>query len=369
MDPRIDKLAEVMVCYSLELKAGDWVRISGHPQALPLIKAFYRRALAAGAHPYYQAVVDDLEEILFKHGTAEQLRFIPETARLETEKLDALFHIFGETNTKYLSNTDPRQQALYRAARFDLHRRFLERSASGGLRWTGTLFPVVSAAQDAEMSLDEYEKFVYAAGHLDDEDPVAFWRNLSGRQEKLCRFLDGVKEIRLHGRETDLVLRTEGRRWINCDGHMNFPDGEIFTSPLENSAEGHILFSFPACYGGREVADVRLEFRQGRVTRCTAGKNEEFIHRMLAMDEGASRIGEFAIGTNDRITRFSKNILFDEKIGGTVHLALGASLKETGGGNESALHWDMVCDLRGGGEILADGRPVHRDGRFLIDLE
>ncbi len=368
MDPRIEKLASIMVTYSLELKKGDWVTIIGHPAAIPLIKAFYRKAVEAGSHPVYHAAVDDLHEILLKYGSDDQLKYVPETTKLEAEKVDAMLGIIGQDNSKYLTNVDPARQALAQSAQKDILGRILERSAKGELKWVGTVFPMHSAAQDAEMSLAEYEDFVYGAGHLDDDDPVVFWKGLSFRQAKICRFLDSIKELRVKAKETDLVLKTAGRKWINCDGKMNFPDGEVFTSPLEASVEGKILFSFPACIGGREVENVRLEFKEGKVVKAEASKGREFLEKMIGMDEGAAFVGEFAIGMNDNIGKFTKNILFDEKIGGTIHVALGASIPETGGVNKSALHWDMVCDLREGGELHADGELIYRNGKFIRNL-
>jgi aminopeptidase len=369
MDQRIEKLADVMVTYSLELKKGDWVKIIGNPAAMPLVKAFYKRALQAGAHPYYHAVVDDLEEISLKYGSDAQLKFISETLKMETEKLDAVLGILGQDNTKFLTNVDPAKQALAQSAQKDIMKRFIERSAKGELKWVGTMFPLNSAAQDAEMSLTEYEDFVYEAGHLNDDDPTAFWRELSAKQSKICKFLDTIKDIRVKAKETDLALKLDGRKWINCNGKLNFPDGEIFTSPVENSVEGKILFSFPACFGGREVENVRLEFKEGRVIKSGATKNYSFLEQMVNMDKGSSFVGEFAIGTNDNITKFTKSILFDEKIGGTIHLALGASLPETGGKNESGLHWDMVCDMRDGGEIYGDGELFYKDGKFIKEFK
>ena len=251
MDRRIEKLASVIATYCLELKKDDWIKIIGNPVAMPLVKAFYKKAIEAEAHPFYFAAVDDLQEIFLKHGSDEQLQYIPETIELETENLDAVLGIMGQCNTKFLTNVDPSRQALAQSAQKDIMKRFLERSAKGELKWVGTMFPMQSAAQDAEMSLTEYEDFVYGAGHLDDDDPVLFWKKLSSRQEKICKFLDTLKEIQVKTKDTDLSLRVGGRKWINCDGKKNFPDGEVFTSPLENSVEGKILFSYPACYGGR----------------------------------------------------------------------------------------------------------------------
>jgi aminopeptidase len=369
MDPRIEKLATVMATYSLELKKGDWVKIIGNPIAMPLVKAFYKKAIELGAHPFYFAAVDDLQEIYLKYGSDEQLQYIPETIKLETENLDAVLGIMGQSNTKFLTNVDPRRQALAQSAQKDIMKRFLKRSAQGALKWVGTMFPMQSAAQDAEMSLSEYEDFVYGAGHLDDDDPIFFWNKLSSRQAKICQFLDTLKEIRVKAKNTDLALKVEGRKWINCDGKKNFPDGEVFTSPVEASVEGKILFSYPACYGGREVENVQLEFKKGKLVEAKASKNQLYLEQMTSMDKGASFVGEFAIGTNDNIRKFTKNILFDEKIGGTIHLALGASIPETGGVNESALHWDMVCDLRERGELYGDGKLIYKNGKFIGNNE
>lgn len=365
-DPRLQKLAQVLVCYSLSLKKNDFFMIRAFPQAAPLVVEVFREALAAEAHPYTRLQLEELQEILLKKGSEEQLQYVPELDRFAVEKFDAYLGIWGESNTKALSNVDPQRQALAERARFELEKRFLERAARGELRWCGTQFPTHSAAQDAEMSLSEYEDFVYSAGKLHQPDPVGEWQKLARQQEEIVKYLCDKTILHITGQDTDLKISIAGRKWINCCGKENFPDGEVFTGPVENSAEGRITFSFPAVYGGREVNGVSLEFKQGKVVRATATKNEQFLHSMIAMDQGASFLGELAIGTNYDIQRFTKNTLFDEKIGGTVHLALGASYPETGGKNESALHWDMICDLRTGGEITANHEVFYRNGEFLI---
>jgi aminopeptidase len=243
---------------------------------------------------------------------------------------------------------------------------FLRRAAEQSLRWVATQLPCQAAAQEAEMSLGDYEDFVFGAGMLDCPDPAAAWRSLSERQTEVVNFLQGVRELRfLTHNGTDLRLGTAERTWINCDGHENFPDGEVFTGPVEDATEGTVCFDFPAVHGGREVQAVRLTFRAGRVVDASAAKGEEFLLRMLDQDAGARVLGEVAIGCNYAITRHTRNTLFDEKIGGTFHVALGAAYPESGGKNQSALHWDMVCDLRRGGRIEADGRLISENGRFL----
>ena len=242
----------------------------------------------------------------------------------------------------------------------------LERISKGELRWCGTQFPTQSSAQAAEVSLADYEDFLFNDCAIDVEDPVAHWGELHASQDRIITFLSQCKTLRVKAADTDLQLSVDGRNWINCSGHENFPDGEIFTAPLEDYVRGTIRFSYPAVYQNREVEDLRLTFENGQVIRAEAGKGLDFLKAMLETDDGARAVGEFAFGTNPGITQFTRNTLFDEKIGGTVHLALGASLPESGGKNVSALHWDMVCDLRQSGEVFADGELIYQNGRFLI---
>jgi aminopeptidase len=216
------------------------------------------------------------------------------------------------------------------------------------------------------MSLSEFEDFCYGAALVHEPDPIAAWRNISKEQQKLIDWLSDKHQVRLVGPDTDLTLSIKGRSWVNCDGHENFPDGEIFTGPLEDSVNGHVRFTYPACTDGREVEDVRLWFENGKVVKATAAKNEQFLLTMLDTDEGSRTLGEFAFGTNKGVQRFTKNILFDEKIGGTVHMAVGAGFPETGSQNRSAIHWDMICDLRQGGEVWVDGEIFAKDGKFTI---
>src|SRR5687768_12006008 len=251
------------------------------------------------------------------------------------------------------------------AARRPLRELFLNRFAEGKLKWVGTQFPTHSAAQDAEMSLAEYEDFVFRAGLLHEADSVAAWKKLGERQQRLVDFLNGKRDYRVvSANGTDVRMSVAGMMWINCDGHENFPDGEVFTGPVVDSVNGRIHFSFPAVHHGREVQDVRLTFKDGKVVDASASKGREFLFSMLDTDAGSRFLGECAIGTNYDITRYTRNTLFDEKIGGTVHFALGAGYPETGNKNESGLHWDMVVDLRNGGTIEIDGIKVNENGRF-----
>ncbi len=365
-DPRIAQLARVLVHYSLRLKKGQLVRISGPAVAAPHIAVAYREALLAGAYPVVRAGVEGLEELYFKHASDEQLRFISDLERMEVEKFDADLRFLGSYNTRALTAIPPERMARRREATRVLTNRFLERAARGDLRWCLTQAPTHADAQEAEMSLAEYEDFVYSAGHLDREDPVAAWEAVAKEQAKVAALLSPVKTIRVRGPDTDLTVSVAGRRWISAAGEHNFPDGEVFTGPVEEATRGTVRFSFPAIYGGREVTDVRLTFDGGRVTDARAAKGEDFLRAMLDLDGGARTLGEFAFGLNYDIQRWTRNILFDEKIGGTLHMALGAAYPDTGGRNTSGLHWDMILELRNGAEVYGDGEVIYRDGRFLV---
>jgi aminopeptidase len=364
-DYRIENLAKLLVRYSLGLKKDEWVEIIGPYLAEPLLLACQVEALRAGAHVSMRVLLPDSGYLFYKHATDRQLRFISPLEKVMTEKRDAMLFIWGGWNTKELTGIDPKRMAIVQAARKELFARRLQREAKGQFRWVGTMFPTDSSAQDAEMSRSEYEAFVYGAGMVDRPNAIAHWRGVSRRQAKIARFLNRLATVRIVGPDTDITFKTGGRKWVNCDGHVNFPDGEVFTSPRENETEGHIRYSFPAVYGGKEVHNVRLTFRKGRVVESRADKNEELLKAMVRADDGASRVGELAFGTNYSIRRFTKNTLFDEKIGGTMHVAIGAALPEAGGRNKSGVHWDMVCDTRRGFIVYGDGRPMMKDGRFL----
>jgi aminopeptidase len=365
-DSRLEKLADVLVNYSVGVKKGQLVRINGPVVSQPLVLALFRKVLAAGGHPMVRMAPEETAEIFVKHATDEQLRYLNPVAVFEYERIDCSIGIWADENTKALTNSDPKKLGLQQAARKPLMDIFLNKAAEGKLKWCGTQFPCQAAAQDAEMSLAEYEDFVFSAGLLDRPDPVAAWRSVSERQQRLVDFLNGKKEYHVVAANgTDVRMIVADHTWINCDGHENFPDGEVFTGPVIESVEGQINFSFPAVHHGREVQDVKLTFKGGKVVDASASKGEEFLISMLDMDKGSRFLGECAIGTNYNIRQYTRNTLFDEKIGGTVHFALGAGYPETGNTNESGLHWDMVVDLRSGGFIEVDGQKLNENGRFL----
>lgn len=366
MDPRLDRLADILVNYSVDVKPGQQVALVGSAIASDLLLAIYRKVLAAGGHPIPIVRLDGADEIMLHNGSDDQLTYIAPVQRFPYEEADVMINIMAETNTRRLSGVDPARQKLASQSRSELLQTYMRRAAEGDLMWVLTLFPTEAYAQDASMSLADYQEFVFGAGKLDEADPVATWREVSTRQQRLIDWLDGKREVHVTGPDTDLRLSVEGRSWINADGKRNFPDGEIFTAPVEDSVEGTIRYSYPAIYNGREVRDIQLWFEGGKVVKATAGQNQEFLDEMLASDEGARRVGEFAIGTNFGIDRFTGNILFDEKIGGSIHLALGAGYPDTGSQNQSAIHWDMICDLRQGGQLTIDGDPVLKDGKIVV---
>ena len=366
MDPRITKLANVLVHYSLNVQKGDWVVIDGAYLAEELLREAYREVLAAGGHPTLRTSIDDVGRIFLNEASQEQMDFIAPSLLLEFKKADKFLFVMGGWNTRAMTRVDPAKMVASQKARRIFFKTLMQRSSAGQAAWVGTLFPTHAAAQDAEMSLAEYQEFVFRGCLLDKKDPVGEWKKISARQAKICRDLSKLGEIRITGPETDIRFGVRGRTWVNCDGKANFPDGEVFTAPIENSVEGRIHYAFPAVMGAREVTGVRLSFRRGRVVEATAEKGQDFLHQMIDSDPGARRVGELAFGTNPAVKTFTRNTLFDEKIGGTMHVALGASIPESGGRNKSAIHWDMVCDTRKGFTVYGDDKPIHRNGKFLI---
>ena len=372
IDVRLQRMAKVLVHYSIGVRKGDRMAIRAEPVAAPLLLEVVAEVLHAGGHPELFLTLPGLAEIIYQKASDEQLRYIPTAQRIMIEEYETLLTILSQENTKSLSNINPERIAISQQAFSELVQTYLQRTrpddpyAPGSLRWSGALFPTNAYAQDAEMSLSDFENFVYSACFLDDEDPVARWQELSKQQERLVEWLKGKRTVQLRGQDTDLTFSIDGRIFLNDDGHYNFPGGEFFTGPIEDSANGYIRYSFPASFNGRSVEDVYLRFENGVVVEASAAQGQDYLDKMLSLDEGARRLGEFAFGNNPNVKRCTKNTLFDEKMGGTVHLALGASIPQTGGVNHSALHWDMVCDLRSGSEIRVDGELFCKDGKFVV---
>jgi aminopeptidase len=364
----VERLARIVCKYSLKLKPGQLVMIEAPALAEPLIVELVKAALEAGAIPRTRLTAEGAQAAFVSEAGEEQIAYLLPSALPEMEALDARVAIHASWNTRELSGVDPAKMARAQEARSPVLEMVMRRAAAGELNWCVTAFPCQAFAQDAAMSLEQYEDFVYRAGWLHLDDPVAAWRAFSEKLHVITERLSKVSRLRVLAEDTDLTVGVGGRKWTASAGDRNFPDGEVFTGPVETETTGDVRFSFPAIFGGREVDDVRLRFEGGRVVKSEAAGGEELLQKMLSLDEGASVLGEFAIGTNYAVDRFTKQILFDEKIGGTCHMAVGAGYPETGSTNHSALHWDMVCDLRSGGEIHADGEVIYRDGKFLPEF-
>jgi aminopeptidase len=365
-DQRADSLAQILVRYSTKVQAGDTVAIQGTTTAEPLIQAVYEEVMRAGGLPIMQLSTEEAAPAFYDLANEEQLEWIPPTSRWVIEHVDVRIAVMADANTRALSGVDPKKQAKASRARRPLMETSMKRAASGEYRWALTLFPTQAYASEAGMSLRAYEDFYYRACLAMDRDPVNAWQRQSDEVRRLAEWMQGREEVRITAPGTDVTLGVAGRKFIPCVGEHNMPDGEFFTAPVEDSVNGEVAFSFPASYGGREVAGVKLRFDGGKVVDASADRGEDFLIETLDTDEGARRLGELGIGTNYGIATGTKEILLDEKIGGTVHMAVGMSYPETGGENSSAVHWDMVCDLRQGGSITVDGTELQRDGQFVV---
>ena len=365
-DPRVRKLAETLVNYSIGVKPGDWVLVTGHVLAMPLVVEVIEQVVKAGGNPTTLLNNEAMQEAFMLHANDDQLQWISPLENMMYDELDALISLRATENTRALTNIDPRKDQLRGQARRELSAKMMERSAVGDIRWVLTQYPCPAYAQDADMSLRDYEDFVYGATFANTDDPVAEWRKIHDMQAKLVDWLAGKKHITVKGPNIDMTLSIEDRVFINSDGKHNMPSGEIFTGPVEESVNGWVKFTYPAIQGGREVEGVEFEFQEGKVVSAKAKKNEEYLLSLLNSDEGARYLGEFAIGTNYGIQQFTKSILYDEKIGGTLHMAVGAGYPETGSKNKSSIHWDFICDMREDSSIFVDGELFYQNGQFQV---
>ncbi len=360
------KWAKALVGFSAEVKPGDTVAIQGGTTSEPLLRAIYREVIELGGKPVMFPVLTGINADLVNHGSDEQLQFLTPIERFVREEADVVVQVIADTNTRSLAGVSPERQAMFQKARGGLFKTFMEREGRGEVEWTLTLYPTDGQAQDANMSTADFSEFVYRACKLHEDDPVAAWKKQGKEQQRLIDWLAGRENLHITGPGTDLTLSVKGRKWINADGKKNFPDGEIFSAPVEDSVNGRITYSFPAIYAGQEVAGILLEFKDGKVVNASAQRGEALLLQQLEVDPGARILGEFAFGTNYDIQQFTRQMLFDEKIGGTIHLALGETYLETGGKNTSAIHWDMLCDLREGGRVEVDGEAFLVDGKYVV---
>lgn len=353
VDPRITKLASILVHHSVGVKKGELIVINSSSEAAPLALECYKFILKAGGIPSVNFSMPGFAYNYYKYASTQQLKYFPKLAKFEAENLKGVINLGAPINTKEFSNVDPKKLVLRRKVTNPISEIILKK------RWVGCDYPTNALAQDAEMSLEEFEDFLFGATNLD-------WKKESKKQDKLKKVLDKGESVRILADDTDLTFSIKGRAAIKCDGKHNMPDGEVFLGPVETTTEGFIHYSFPAIYSGREVSGVTLKFKNGKVVDAKAEKNEKFLHAMINTDKGAKYLGELGIGMNPHITKFVRQILFDEKIIGTVHLALGRAYKEGGGVNKSALHWDMIKDMRRGGRLYVDDKLIQKNGKFLI---
>jgi len=364
-DIRLSRLAKLLVNYSAEVKATDFVLVSCEDVAEPWMQEVVKEAILAGAHVETLLSSLPVKDIKLKYSSEQQLTQENYIMKFAMENANVWLSAWGTKNTKSSSNVSEERLRLSSKGSESWRTIYSRKTGDKSLRWCGTQFPTFADAQEASMSLSEYEDFVYEAGLLNTEDPVSEWKKISKAQERWVKYLDTKNEIHIISKETDIKLNVDGRKWINCDGKENFPDGEIFTSPVEDGVEGYITFSFPGIYMGKEVEKIKLTVKKGMVVEASAKKGEELLKTLLGFDKGSCRFGEVAIGTNYNIKKFTKNMLFDEKIGGTIHMALGDSMPEAGGKNKSNIHWDMLCDMREEGRIYADGELFYKNGNFI----
>lgn len=364
-----EKLAKIVVDYSLEIEKGHTVFISGPALATDLYQALNKVILEAGAHPFFLAQIEGMQEIFLKYASDEQLQYVNKVIKMAFKEFDRLIQVSADYNTKKMSTVDPKKLSIIMSApeRRELNKILEQRVSSGECEWVIIPYPCNALAQEANMDLYSYAEFVNKSLFLDRENPIEEWKKMHKDQEEIVKFLNKVEKIQVIGEDTDLTLLVKGRTWVNSSGQDNLPDGEVFTSPIENSAEGHIRFTYPGIHMGKEIENIYLEFKEGKVVKATAKKGEELLQELLKV-ENANMIGEFAVGTNYGITKFTKNMLFDEKIGGSLHCALGLGFEECGGTNVSAVHWDILKDMKApGSKIIADGKLIYEEGKWKIE--
>jgi aminopeptidase len=371
-DPRVSKFAKVLVEHSARVVPGDRILLEGTTAAEPLLRELYIQILEKGGLPHLMMALPGLmpfsqEEMYLTYAKDTQLDFVPTFYKLAYEQFEGRIRIHSATNTHGTTNIDPAKLQRHNKALSAITQEQFRRGADGSFKWVTTLFPTDGYAQDASMSLKEYEDFVFGAVHANEDDPVSFWKTVESKQQSAVDYMKGKSQVILRGPNVDLTLSVKGRTFMNSFGTFNMPDGEIYTGPVEDSVNGWVKFTYPANYGGTSVEGAELTFSNGRATTANASKNEDFLLKTLDIDAGSHYLGEFAIGTNFDIQKFTGNILFDEKIGGSFHMALGAGYPETGSKNQSAIHWDMICDMRTDSEILVDGELFYKNGQFVFE--
>jgi len=371
-DARVEKFAKVLVQHSARIVPGDRVLIEATTAAEPLVRELYIQILERGGIPHLMVAFPGMmpfsqDEMYLTYAKDTQLDFVPTFYKLAYDQFESRIRIHSATNTRGTTSIDPAKVQRRGKALSRITESQMRRGAEGAFKWVTTLYPTEAYAQDASMSIKDYEDFVFRAAHAYEDDPIAYWNSTAAGQQKAIDWLAGKSQVVMRGPNVDLTLSIQARKFMNSVGLYNMPDGEVYTGPVENSVNGWVKFTYPAIYGGVAVEGAELTFNRGRVEVAQAEKNQAYLLKMLESDEGARHVGEYAIGTNFDIDRFTGNILFDEKIGGTFHMALGAGYPETGSHNKSAIHWDMICDLRTDSEILVDGELFYKNGEFVFE--
>jgi aminopeptidase len=365
METLYQKYAKLLLHYSLRLKKGDRLLIMSSYLAEELLKEVYRESLAIGAYPEFNISINGTEKIFYDTANDDQLKYVSPTIKYALENYEAFLMIRAPFNLKELETIDPAKKQIVSLGRAYINKTIFTRSAEDKLAWNLCVFPTDAAAQECAMSKSEYEEFVYSACFLNEADPIAKWRQFDKDQQRIVDYLGDKENIRYLSNDIDISFSTKGRKWISAAGTRNMPCGEVFTSPVEDSINGKVRFSYPGFYLGQEIEDISLEIKDGLVIKWDAKKGKSLLDKVMEIP-GARRFGEAAVGTNTGIRKFTKNMLFDEKLAGTIHMALGASIPETGGKNDSAIHWDMLADMNDGGEIYADSKLIYKNGRFTI---
>jgi aminopeptidase len=360
----LNKYAKLLVDYSLSLEKGDKLLIKSTTLAEPLVKAVYKEALICGAIVEVDLDFEDKGNLLLKYGQQDALVHKPSLFEKAINEFDAYLNIRAPFSLK-LGDVDKAKRTIHQKAMEPIFQTYFDRTADRRLKRSLCQYPTQAAADAAEMTLEEYSAFIFSACKLNEENPKKAWIGLRKNQQAIVDKLNSCTHVRYQSPHMDISFRTEGRTWINSDGQTNMPSGEVFTSPIEDSANGYITFTYPAIYRGVEVEQVKLEVKDGYIESWTAAKGQEFLDEIFKL-KGSRRFGEAAIGTNYDINRITKNILFDEKIGGSIHMAIGQSYAQAGGKNNSSIHWDMISDMRNGGEVFADGEKIYENGQFLI---
>lgn len=362
-----EKYAKLLVNYCLAVKKGDKVYIASSYLAEPLLQQVMKEVYIAGGIPLLNVEIQGVEHLALEFGDEQQLSYLNPVKKHVFEHFDCYLNIrapFGRGDDER-ETADPEKFKIQQKAQQEINRLYFERTGNGSLRRCLCQFPTQAGADDAEMTLEEYQNFVFQSCYLFDEDPVAKWLEVRKNQQAYVDRLNKADKVHYKGPNIDISFSVKGRTWINSDGRANMPSGEVFSAPIEDSVNGTVYFSYPTIYMGKDVVGISLEVKNGEVIKWDAEQGKEVLDKVFAI-EGARHWGEVAVGTNYNIQRTSRNILFDEKIGGSIHMAVGQSYKQCGGKNESTVHWDMITDMKKGGEIWADGELIYKDGKFII---